>query len=52
MSLGFEPGTGALPDETAHRCHILEANGEKGRLRQARKKPTGKPYLKLDSNQA
>jgi len=34
---GSERLTGALLDRLTHRCHILEANGESYRLRQARK---------------
>jgi DNA replication protein DnaC len=36
---GSERLTGALLDRLTHRCHIIEANGESYRLRQARKKP-------------
>ena len=41
---GSERLTGALLDRLTHRCHIIEANGESYRLRQARKKlkPTTK----------
>jgi len=35
---GSERLTGALLDRLTHRCHILEANGESYRLRQARKR--------------
>ena len=35
---GSERLTGALLDRLTHRCHIIEANGESYRLRQARKK--------------
>ena len=35
--LGSERLTGALLDRITHRCHILEANGESYRLRQAKK---------------
>jgi DNA replication protein DnaC len=35
--LGSERLTGALLDRLTHRCHILEANGESYRLRQAKK---------------
>jgi len=34
---GSERLTGALLDRLTHRCHIIEANGESYRLRQARK---------------
>ena len=36
---GSERLTGALLDRLTHRCHIIEANGQSYRLRQARKKP-------------
>ena len=36
--LGCERLTGALLDRLTHRCHIIEANGESYRLRQARMK--------------
>jgi len=36
---GSERLTGALLDRLTHRCHIIEANGESYRLRQAKKKP-------------
>ena len=41
---GSERLTGALLDRLTHRCHILEANGESCRLRQAKKqtKPRSK----------
>ena len=39
---GSERLTGALLDRLTHRCHILEANGESYRLRQAKKK--SKPH--------
>ena len=35
--LGSERLTGALLDSLTHKCHILEANGESYRLRQAKK---------------
>jgi len=35
--LGSERLTGALLDRLTHRCHIIEANGESYRLRQAKK---------------
>ncbi len=35
---GSERLTGALLDRLIHRCHILEANGESYRLRQAKKR--------------
>jgi len=37
-TFGSERLTGALLDRLAHRCHILEANGESYRLRQAKKR--------------
>jgi DNA replication protein DnaC len=40
---GSERLTGALLDWLTHRCHILEANGEGYRLRQARKRPKHRP---------
>jgi DNA replication protein DnaC len=39
---GSDRFTGALLDRFTHRCHILEANGESYRLRQARKRPNWK----------
>jgi DNA replication protein DnaC len=36
---GSERLTGALLDRITHKCHILEANGESFRLRQAKKRP-------------
>ncbi|MGD8989686.1 MAG: IS21-like element helper ATPase IstB [Syntrophobacterales bacterium] len=36
---GSERLTGALLDRLTHRCHILQANGESYRLRQAKKRP-------------
>ena len=35
---GSERLTGALLDRLTHRCHIIEANGESFRLRQAKKR--------------
>ena len=35
---GSERLTGALLDRLTHRCHIIEANGESYRLRQAKKR--------------
>ena len=37
-TFGSERLTGALLDRLTHRCHILEANGESYRLRQAKKR--------------
>jgi DNA replication protein DnaC len=48
---GSERLTGALLDRLTHRCHILEANGESYRLRQARKRPKRKPPLDQGQNQ-
>ena len=42
---GSERLTGALLDRLTHRCHILEANGESYRLRQARKRSNWKPLI-------
>ncbi len=50
INLRFESLTGALPDRLTHRCHILEANGESYRLRQARKRSNLKPLSRQDSN--
>jgi DNA replication protein DnaC len=47
---GSERLTGALLDRLTHRCHILEANGESYRLRQARKKSPWEPPLRQDTN--
>ena len=43
---GSERLTGALLDRLTHRCHIIEANGESYRLRQARKKTKPKHHRK------
>ena len=40
---GSERLTGALLDRLTHRCHILEANGESYRLRQANKRAKRRP---------
>jgi DNA replication protein DnaC len=48
---GSERLTGALLDRLTHRCHILEANGESYRLRQAKKRSKGKPPHNKCSNQ-
>jgi len=45
---GSERLTGALIDRLTHRCHILEANGESYRLRQAKKQT--KPRTKKMSH--
>jgi DNA replication protein DnaC len=47
---GSERLTAALLDRLTHRCHILEANGESYRLRQARKRSNGKPSSRQESN--
>jgi len=45
---GSERLTGALLDRITRRCHIIEANGQSYRLRQAREKskPTNKQHTK------
>jgi DNA replication protein DnaC len=48
---GSERLTGALLDRLTHRCHILEANGESYRLRQARKRSKQDTSAQRDSNQ-
>jgi len=48
---GSERLTGALLDRLTHRCHILEANGESYRLRQARKRSKQDTLAQQDSNQ-
>jgi len=48
---GSERLTGALLDRLTHRCHILEANGESYRLRQARKRSKQDTSTQRDSNQ-
>ena len=45
---GSERLTGALLDRLTHRCHIIEANGQSYRLRQARK--TSKPATNQHTN--
>jgi hypothetical protein len=45
---GSERLTGALLDRLTHRCHILEANGESYRFRQARKRSNSKPSTRQD----
>jgi len=40
---GSERLTGALLDRITHRCHIIEANGESYRLRQAKKRTQNRP---------
>ena len=41
--LGSERLTGALLDRLTHRVHIIEANGESYRLRQAKKRANSQP---------
>ena len=48
---GSERLTGALLDRLTHRCHILEANGESYRLRQARKRSNWKPPARQGTKQ-
>jgi DNA replication protein DnaC len=48
---GSERLTGALLDRLTHRCHILEANGESYRLRQASKRSKNNTSTQQDSNQ-
>ena len=40
--LGGERLTGAVLDRLTHRCHILEATGKRYRLKDARRRSTGK----------
>lgn len=40
---GSERLTGALLDRITHRCHIIEANGDSYRLRQAKKRTQDRP---------
>jgi DNA replication protein DnaC len=40
--LGSERLTGAVLERLTHRCHILEATGESHRLKDARRRSTGK----------
>jgi DNA replication protein DnaC len=42
---GSERLTGALLDRLTHRCHIIEANGESYRLRQAKIRARNKPAI-------
>ena len=48
---GSQRLTGALLDRLTHKCHILEANGESYRLRQAKKRSKQRPPRNQDSNQ-
>jgi DNA replication protein DnaC len=47
---GSERLAGALLDRITHRCHILEANGESYRLRQAKKRSKRRPERKQNPN--
>jgi len=47
---GSERLAGALLDRITHRCHILEANGESYRLRQAKKRSKHQPERKQNPN--
>lgn len=48
---GSERLTGALLDRLTHRCHIIEANGESYRLRQAKKKAKPRHATNQHTNQ-
>ena len=48
---GSERLAGALLDRLTHRCHILEANGESYRLRQAKKRSKRRSPSKQNPNQ-
>ncbi len=48
---GSQRLTGALLDRLTHRCHILQANGESYRLRQAKKRPKTNTPTQNDPNQ-
>ena len=48
---GSERLAGALLDRLIHRCHILEANGESYRLRQAKKRSKRRSPSKQNPNQ-
>ena len=43
---GSERLTGALLDRLTHRCHIIEANGESYRLKQAKNRSNRKTKIK------
>jgi DNA replication protein DnaC len=45
--LGSERLTGAVLDRLTHRCHILEASGESYRLKDARRRSTGKKTAEI-----
>lgn len=48
---GSERLTGALLDRLTHQCHIVEANGQSYRLRQARKRSIPKHSTNQNTNQ-
>jgi DNA replication protein DnaC len=50
-TFGSERLTGALLDRLTHRCHILQANGQSYRLRQAKKRPNHRSPKNQDPNQ-
>ena len=45
--LGSERLTGAVLDRLTHRCHILEASGESYRLKDARRRSSGKKGVEI-----
>ena len=45
--LGSERLTGAVLDRLTHRCHILEASGESYRLKDARRRSSGKKTAEI-----
>ncbi len=45
--LGSERLTGAVLDRLTHRCHILEASGESYRLKDARRRSSGKKAAEI-----
>jgi DNA replication protein DnaC len=45
--LGSERLTGAVLDRLTHRCHILEASGESYRLKDARRRSSGKKAMEI-----
>ena len=47
---GSERLAGALLDRITHKCHILEANGESYRLRQAKRRSKRRPEQKQNPN--
>ena len=50
-TFGSERLTGALLDRLTHRCHIIEANGESYRLRQAKKRSKRRSLRKQNPEQ-